>query len=73
MICFRGHSHPPDPVVGATGNPTYPWGPRPYHCKECPQVNKIGVISSNWQDYKNIKQALKNHPHPCKICFPGAF
>ena len=33
MKCDLGQDHPPTEVVGATENPTQPWGPRrPYHC-----------------------------------------
>ena len=39
MRCRFGHEHPPEPLTAATHNRTQPWGPRPYHCPECSEVN----------------------------------
>jgi hypothetical protein len=43
MKCDLGHDHPPMEVVGATENPTQPWGPRPYHCPDCFYITKQGA------------------------------
>ena len=72
MRCKFNHSHPPEPLKAATGNPTQPWGPRPYHCPECPQVvaNPL-VVGRNWVDYSDADKArIAGHPRACKICFP---
>src|SRR4249920_755908 len=71
MRCKFNHTHPPKPLKAATGNPTQPWGPRPYHCPECPQIAKHFALDQNWVDYSNAAAAqAAGHPRACKICFP---
>lgn len=71
MRCRFGHEHPPEPLTAATHNRTQPWGPRPYHCPECSEVNKPQAIGQNWLPYSNVAAArAAGHPRPCKRCFP---
>lgn len=50
MKCRLGHSHPPERLIAATGNPTNQ--PRPYHCPECQEVRKQGVNTGHWNEFK---------------------
>jgi len=71
MRCLFGHEHPPQPLKAATGNPTRPWGPRPYHCPECGEVRKPQAVGRHWKSYANAAAAgAAGHPRACKRCFP---
>lgn len=71
MRCRFNHEHPPEPLKAATGNRTKPWGPRPFHCPECPEVGKPQVVGRNWAPYATAAAArAAGHPRPCKRCFP---
>jgi hypothetical protein len=72
MKCDLGHDHPPMEVVGATENPTQPWGPRPYHCPDCFYVTKPGAVPGYWVKYPNPASAVAaGHRSPCLRCFPA--
>ena len=72
MKCDLGHDHPPMEVVGATENPTQPWGPRPYHCPDCFYVRKQGAVPGNWVKYPDPPSAVRaGHESSCLRCFPA--
>jgi hypothetical protein len=72
MKCDLGHDHPPMKVVGATENPTQPWGPRPYHCQDCFYVTKQGTVPGYWAEYPDPASAVAaGHGSPCLRCFPA--
>ena len=72
MKCDLGHDHPPMQVVGATENPTQPWGPRPYHCPHCFYVTKQGAAPGYWVKYPDLASAVAaGHGSPCLRCFPA--
>ncbi len=73
MRCRFNHSHPPWPLKAATGNPTQPRGPRPYHCPECSEVTNLRAVGRNWVEYSDAVAARDaGHPQPCRRCFPTA-
>jgi hypothetical protein len=70
MRCKCGHLHPPRPITAATKNPTQPWGPRPFHCSECREVTKRGVVGENWRSYLTVASAKQaGHERSCAVCF----
>ncbi len=60
--------------MAATGNPSKPRGPRPYHCPRCSEVAKRQAVGHNWVKYPDAARArTAGHPEACKVCFaPGA-
>src|SRR2546422_2367917 len=55
------------PVRAATGNPTRPWGPRPYHCARCSEVQGPRVVRSNWRSYSNATTARRSEEHTSEL------
>jgi hypothetical protein len=71
LRCKFGHNHPPEPLKGATRNPSRR-GARPYHCSECSEINKAHAVNANWLVYPDIPAAERGgHPRACSLCFPG--
>jgi hypothetical protein len=73
MTCRYGHDHTKHPVVAATHNPSFPRGPRPYHCPLCPESHKLNRKDKNWLVYLDIEAAqAAGHPNACGMCFTPA-
>jgi len=70
MKCRFGHAHPPKLLKAATGHPTEPRGPRPFHCPDCQQVTMARTARGGWRVYQTPAEArAAGHLWPCKSCF----
>jgi hypothetical protein len=70
--CRFGHMHPPTPLRAASGNPSLPDGPRPYHCPACTAAARAsGRNPSYWTEYATASDASRaGHFRACRVCFP---